>query len=210
MTSFLRSKSFLLISAVLGLQFASCKTPDVLEQDTTNTVVVIENMQGAAGDPTGSPTDDLQSDICSNDSFTDGTCTVAADFGVVEISVTLKNPIQSATSFFNDVTFRTYRVTFVRSDGRNTPGVDVPFPFDGAANFTVAVDAGTTTRSFVIVRDQAKLESPLAKLAFGGGALVLSVIAEVEFFGTDGAGREIAAKSFINIHFSDFASAAAN
>ncbi len=98
---------------------------------------------------------------------------------------------------------------FVRSDGRNTPGVDVPFPFDGAANFTVAVDAGTATRSFVIVRDQAKLEAPLAKLAFGGGALVLSVIAEVEFFGTDGAGREISAKSFLNIHFADFASAAA-
>ncbi len=205
MTSVLRAKAFLLVSAVLCLHLVSCSTPDVLEKDTTNTVIIIDNMQGAAGSPTGTATDDLLSDICSNDSFTEGTCTVLPDFGVVEISVTLKNPNQPLTSFFNDVTFRTYRVTFVRADGRNTPGVDVPFPFDGAANFTVAVGAGSVTRSFIIVRDQAKLESPLRNLAFNGGAVVLSVIAEVEFFGTDGAGREISAKSFLNIHFADFA-----
>ena len=96
-------------------------------------------------------------------------------------------------------------MTFVRADGRNTPGVDVPFPFEGAANFTVEIDAGSATRSFIIVRDQAKLEAPLRTLAFNGGSVVLSVIAEVEFFGTDGAGRQISAKAFLNIHFADFA-----
>jgi hypothetical protein len=195
---------------VLGLHLAGCTTPDTLQQDTTNTIVVIENMQGAAGGPTGAATDDLLSDICSNDSFTEGTCIVAPDFGVVEISVTLKNQDQVTTSFFNDVTFRTYRVTFVRADGRNAPGVDVPFPFDGAANFTVKIDAGTTTRAFILVRDQAKLEAPLRNLAFNGGSVVLSVIAEIEFFGTDGAGREISAKSFLNIHFADFANESSN
>ncbi len=208
MTSFLRAKALLLISAVLGLHLASCSTPDVLEQDTTNTIIIIENMQGQSA--AGETGDDLESDVCTNDSFTEGTCTVAADFGVVEISATLKNPNQTQTSFFNDVTFRTYRVTFVRADGRNTPGVDVPFPFDGAANFTVIVDAGSATRSFIIVRNQAKLETPLANLAFGGGSVVLSVIAEVEFFGTDGAGRQISAKAFLNIHFADFAGESSN
>ena len=205
MTSFLRAKAFLLVSAVLCLHLASCSTPDVLEKDTTNTILIVETMQGqSAGGDTG---DDLQSDICINDSFTDGTCTVAPDFGLIQISATLKNPIQSTTSFFNDVTFRTYRVTFLRTDGRNQPGVDVPFPFDGASNFTVTVNAGAATRSFIIVRDQAKLEAPLRNLAFNGGALVLSVIAEVEFFGTDGAGREISVTALLNIHFADFSSA---
>jgi len=36
--------------------------------------------------------------------------------------------------------------------------------------------------------------------------VVLSVIAEVEFFGTDGGGRAISAKGFLNIQFADFAS----
>ncbi len=45
MTSFLRAKAFLLISAVLGVHLASCSTPNVLEQDTTNTIIIIENMR---------------------------------------------------------------------------------------------------------------------------------------------------------------------
>jgi hypothetical protein len=38
-----------------------------------------------------------------------------------------------------------------------------------------------------------------------GGALVLSAIAEIDFFGQDGAGRPISAKGFLNVHFADFA-----
>lgn len=203
MTSFLKASAFLLISTVLCLQLVSCSTPNVLEKDTTNTVIIVDTVQGQSAG--GETTDELQSDVCVNDSFTDGTCTVAPDFGIVQLSATLKNPTQVATSFFNDVTFRTYRVTFVRSDGRNQPGVDVPFPFDGAANFTVVIGGGASTHTFILVRDQAKLEGPLRNLAFNGGAVVLSVIAEIEFFGTDGAGREISATAFLNVHFADFA-----
>ena len=99
MTSFLRAKAFLLISAVLGVHLASCSTPNVLEQDTTNTIIIIENMRARLAGRIQQPAD-LLSDICSNDSFTEGNCTVAADFGVVEISATLKNPNQTLTSFF--------------------------------------------------------------------------------------------------------------
>ncbi len=102
MTSFFRAKAFLLIAAVFCLHLISCSTPNVLEQDTTNTIIIIDTMQGVAGSPTGSGTDDLLSDICSNDSFTEGTCTVTADFGLVQLSATLKNPLQTQTSFFND------------------------------------------------------------------------------------------------------------
>ena len=37
----------------------------------------------------------------------------------------------------NAITVNRYRVTYRRSDGRNTPGVDVPYAFDGAVTFTV-------------------------------------------------------------------------
>lgn len=57
MTSFLRAKAFLLISAVLGVHLASCSTPNVLEQDTTNTIIIIiENMQGSAAGRLQQPT----------------------------------------------------------------------------------------------------------------------------------------------------------
>ena len=75
----------------------------------------------------------------------------------------LQSPVQ-------DVVFERYRVTYIRADGRNTPGVDVPFPWDGVANFRVPVDGNAVTRGFMIVRHQAKLEAPLAQLAGLGGA----------------------------------------
>ena len=36
-----------------------------------------------------------------------------------------------------------YHVDYVRADGRNTPGVDVPYPFDGAITATVTADGAT-------------------------------------------------------------------
>ena len=66
-------------------------------------------------------------------------------------------------SAFNSVTIERYRVTYVRADGRNVPGVDVPYPFDGAVNFLIPVTTDEITeveRGFVIVRHQAKGAKP--------------------------------------------------
>ena len=205
MTSFLRANAFVVASAMLAIHLASCTTPNTLEQDTTNTFIVVQRVQGLQESPTGTPTDELESDVCVNDSAVELTCTVLADYALVEMSATLKNQEQLTTSFLNDVTFTSYRVTFTRSDGRNTPGVDVPFPFDGATHFIVTAGASPSSAAFILVRNQAKLESPLRNLAFGGGSLVLSVMAEIEFFGQDGAGRPISAKGFLSIHFADYA-----
>ena len=102
-----------------------------------------------------------------------------------------------------DIVFSRYRVTYIRADGRNTPGVDVPYPFDGVANFRIPV-GGTAIRSFMVVRQSAKLESPLIELAGGGGSQVINTIARVDFFGTDLAGRQITVTGFLNITFGDF------
>ena len=50
-----------------------------------------------------------------------------------------------------------------RSDGRNTPGVDVPYAFDGAVTFTVP-PGDDVAIPFELVRIQAKFEAPLAQL----------------------------------------------
>ena len=46
----------------------------------------------------------------------------------------------AAPTPLNQVTFTRYRVVYRRTDGRNAPGVDVPFPFDSAVTFTVPRD----------------------------------------------------------------------
>jgi hypothetical protein len=103
----------------------------------------------------------------------------------------------------NYITVNRYRVTYKRSDGRNTPGVDVPFGFDGAGTVTVTdQDAGL---AFVLVRVQAKLEPPLMNLRNGGGADTISTIADITFYGRDQAGNDISVTGSISVNFADWA-----
>jgi hypothetical protein len=101
----------------------------------------------------------------------------------------------------NFLTVDRYRVVYVRADGRNTPGVDVPYPFDGAATFSV-LDIGSMT--FTLVRVQAKLEPPLRQLRGAGGATAISVIAEVTLYAHDQTGAQTTSLSRIFITFADF------
>ena len=69
----------------------------------------------------------------------------------------------------NAITVNRYRVVYRRSDGRNTPGVDVPYAFDGARRPSRSARATTSPIPFVLVRVQAKLEAPLVDSCAGGG-----------------------------------------
>ena len=102
------------------------------------------------------------------------------------------------------ITFNRYHVDFRRTDGRNTQGVDVPYSFDGAATFTVPAD-GQAQFAVEIVRNQAKLESPLVNLRQGGGGIIISTIAEITFYGRDQVGNEVVATGQMSVNFGDFA-----
>src|SRR5262245_30341838 len=58
---------------------------------------------------------------------------VFSDIGIATLGVIMKDITVVAPSTNNDVTINRYRVEYVRADGRNVPGVDVPYSFDGAA-----------------------------------------------------------------------------
>ncbi len=92
----------------------------------------------------------------------------------------------------------------MRSDGRNTPGIDVPYGFDGGTTATIP-ESGTTDVVFDLVRHQHKEEPPLRNLRGNGGASIISTIAEVTFYGRDLAGNEVEATGKIQVNFADFA-----
>lgn len=127
--------------------------------------------------------------------------TVFEDSAQVRFRLAMKDPT-AATSAANFITVNRYRVVYRRSDGRNTPGVDVPFGFDGAVTATVGGEP--TTAGFTLVRIQAKGESPLLALVGNGGAMVISTLAEITFYGTDQAGREVVATATISVTFADW------
>jgi hypothetical protein len=127
--------------------------------------------------------------------------TVFEDVGQVRFRLGMKNPSLTASAA-NFITVSRYRVVFRRADGRNTPGVDVPFGFDGA--MTVTVGSEPIAAAFTLVRIQAKSESPLLALIGGGGAMAISTLAEITFYGTDQAGREVVATAHISVNFADW------
>ncbi len=133
--------------------------------------------------------------------------TVFGDNGRVTFSLGLKDPGTPANptspSPLNAITVTRYRVTFRRADGRNTPGVDVPYGFDGG--FTVTVSGGTTVSAgFDLVRHTTKEEPPIRNLVNGGGAQLINTIAEVTFWGRDQAGNEVSVTGNITVNFGDF------
>jgi hypothetical protein len=194
-----------LLGLVLSfLTSVGCVTePDSVKKDTTNLLINIVKLSADSNDPNGttSESDFLLSDVCfSND--TNPPCSTFNDNGIVEMQAQLKDRTQTGTSM-DSVVFERYRVTFVRADGRNVAGVDVPYPFDGAMNFTVPFD-GNASAAFVVVRHQAKAEPPLLQIA-QDRAGILSVIAQIDFYGHDLAGRSYTITGYLNITFADFA-----
>ncbi len=123
------------------------------------------------------------------------------DPGVVTFRLGMKNPTLEPTAT-NFITVTRYRVDYVRTDGRNTPGVDVPYGFQGGMTATVTDDV--VAAPFGLVRIQAKLEAPLLPLVNMGGSLSISTIAEVTFYGTDQAGREVSVSGRISVNFADW------
>jgi hypothetical protein len=132
--------------------------------------------------------------------------TVYEDLAKVSLHVALKDPgtINSVTSptAANAITVTSYHVEFKRSDGRNTPGVDVPYAFDGGATGTFNALSGSIV--IVLVRGQAKLEAPLKAMAGGGGAIIISTIADVTLYGRDQNGNDVSVTGSISVNFADW------
>ncbi|HXV63540.1 MAG TPA: hypothetical protein VEK15_22755 [Vicinamibacteria bacterium] len=186
---------------VLFVLLGSCTT-NTEDNDTTNAFIRVVSMEGSSPDfgGAGAAGTDLFSDVCFADED-HPPCSYFNDNGLVTMVGFPKDQTQPA-GLVTDVVFERYRVTYVRADGRNVPGIDVPYPFDGAANFTVPLDNSEIERAFMVVRQSAKTESPLREMALT--ANILSVIAQVDFFGRDTAGRSISVRGFLNITFADF------
>jgi hypothetical protein len=129
------------------------------------------------------------------------------DTGRVRLRLALKNPGTPTSplspSTLNEITVYRYRVEFRRTDGRNAPGVDVPYPFEGGMTITVPAQ-GSAEGVFDIVRHTSKSEPPLRNLVGGGGARFINTIAEVTFFGRDQAGNETNVSGLLTVNFADF------
>ena len=197
------------VACAAGLLLAGCAA-DFTRNDQSDVILRITKITGSSGG-TGSGsgiTDVLNSDVSP----------VFNDNATVEMAVIAKSPsTEQVLSSFNDVELTRYEVVYTRSDGRNVEGVDVPYRISGPVATLIAAN-GTGGTSIVVVRHQAKEEPPLRNLKGifvtsaqagvapqFGGAVILTVNAQITIYGTTTAGQTVSARGSLQINFADFA-----
>ncbi len=183
--------------ALIAASASSCS--DTVREGRSPAYLVVQQLEAASGADDENFSDELSSDVLTNNS-------VFEDLGRVTFHLALKDigsPVSPTTPTANNyITINRYRVDFRRTDGRNTPGVDVPYGFEGAG--TITVTTTDATMAFVLVRTQAKVESPLKELTNGGAVRAISTIADITFYGRDQVGNDVSAKASISVNFADW------
>jgi hypothetical protein len=180
-----------LLAAAACITFSASCGSEMMRTGRAPVLLVIESIGGGEG-------------TASAPFLSDVGPTVFNDVGIATIGVLAKDQTPlSTTSPLNNVTITRYRVNFRRSDGRNTPGVDVPFGFDGGVARTIGVGS-TGDINFDLVRHANKLEPPLRNLNGLGGQLLISTVAEITFFGHDQNGNEVSVTGLLDVTFGDF------
>jgi hypothetical protein len=220
-------KASLLAMLPVGLMASGCTERQLSGQSSA--YAIVDEITAASGADPEHFAGTLESDVVTYRKRTlEGKVVfvpaIFEDFVRVTMRLALKDPgtpdAKTSPSDVNAITFTRYHVTYLRADGRNVPGQDVPYGFDGGMTLTVGGPTASTT-DLVLVRAQAKDESPLRAMAAvrddsgqivrsPGGAIAISTIAELSFYGTDQAGRSVTATASISVNFADWADPDAN
>jgi hypothetical protein len=188
------------LTGAVGLVLASVSCGDLTRQGTASSYLVVEELVAAPGAEPDKLGATLHSDVLT---VVNDVPTIFSDNGRVSLTIGLKDPGSTTSpntpTANNFITVERYHVKYIRADGRNTPGVDVPYAFDGAMTFTVS---GERSESFELVRHTAKKEAPLAALV--QSPVIILTIAEVTLYGHDQTGRAVSTTTKIAIEFGNF------
>ena len=175
---------------VLGALVLSACAPDWATNSTAPVVLLMTAINGG---------NVLDSDVRIS------TGAVCEDEVELRVENHFKNPNVSNTGFRHDITVERYEVHYFRSDGRSVEGVDVPFAISGNVAQEV-IENSSATINLEVVRRQAKLEPPLRNLIDGGGAIVVTMFAEVTLHARTTTNQTTNAVSArLQIDFADFA-----
>lgn len=148
---------------VLGALTQVGCVPDWAENGASDVILLMTAIN--SGNP-------LSSDVAIS---TGGVC---PDVVPLRVENHFKNPNVTNTGFRHDITIERYEVRYIRSDGRNVEGVDVPFTITGFVAQEI-IEESSAVLNLEVVRRQAKLEPPLLNLRTSGGAIIVTMFAEV-------------------------------
>jgi hypothetical protein len=191
----MRTKRWIPKRALLGVALlvglSGC-TPDFATDSEANVILRILSIEGESGED-----QELGAFINSD------VVPIFNDNATVDLQALPKNPNLTGAAPFEDVLVTRYEVRYIRSDGHNREGVDVPYRITGGLSTLVPYDGDATEVAFVVVRHQAKFEPPLSNLV--DEPVVLTCIAEITLHGQTTSGRAVSTRGFLTINFANFA-----
>ena len=191
----------LLVLIIAALLLGSCLAKE--DDSTSASFLVINSLTGT----------DLQGNEGSTTAFCDVITSaggVLNDNGVAAVTALTYNPTEDSDAhditYYMNVIVDQVDVEFLRTDGRNVEGVDVPYHFSQPMNMLVSVDE-TAEIPFVLIRHVAKMESPLVELqSVPSEEFVLQLVAKVTLHGKDLAGHRVAPVSgYMSVWCANFA-----
>jgi hypothetical protein len=191
-------------AALAALAVLAATACNPIENETTSasflTVVTITGLDLAAKDANYT-----QSDILTTDSTTGGSTIVDDVAKATLLASTLAPSPVGGVSQYNDIQLEKIVVSYTRTDGRNTEGVDVPYAFEQNISLLVRVGQQASV-SFFVVRASAKQEPPLVNLlnAVTQGEVIYTN-ARIVFYGHDLAGKAVKATGYLPVEFANFA-----
>jgi hypothetical protein len=190
-------KKALRIAIILSAFLVLYSCNPIEDESRSASMLLVDDILGTDAD--GKSGNFLQSDVALT------TGSIRADSATATLRAETLDPDPLlGTSPYNDIVVTRYLVSYSRTDGKNVPGVDVPYPFEGSMSTVIKVGS-TASVSFVIVREVAKMEPPLIRLVDLGAEQVLTCTAKVEFYGHDTVNRTVKATGYLTIYFANYA-----
>jgi hypothetical protein len=188
-------------AVLLAASFLLISCNPVENESQSASLLIVESLTGM--DIEGAEGFFLQSDVLIVDPVT-GTTSVRADSAKATFRATTLEPAPLlGTSQYNDIQITRYVVTYIRADGRNIEGVDIPYSFEGSLSALIRIGISAPV-SFVIVREVAKQEPPLFNLRAALPGDILNVTAKVVFYGHDLANKTVRATGMLPIFFANY------
>lgn len=190
----------ILVLIIVALVMAGCLAKE--DDSTSASFLVINSLTG----------NDLEGQAGSTTVFSDVSTSgsIINDNGVAAVTTLTYNPLEDSEAhditFYMNVIVDQIDVEFMRTDGRNVQGVDVPYSFTQPMNMLVPVDESVEI-PFILIRHVAKLEPPLFALnQVPNQGKVLQLVAKVTVHGKDLGGHRVAPVSgYLNVWCANFA-----
>jgi hypothetical protein len=187
------------LPVLLALGLWGCSS-DLSKSNGGEVLLEITQIQAQSenGGTAGTLTSTLQSDVLFKGS-------VFNDNAVIGFQAFFKNPTLVTNSALLGVYLDSYAVTYTRTDGQNTQGVDVPYAISGPMAGLVIPGGPVVTDAIIVVRHQAKLEPPLSLLDGLGSQQIITCIANITVSAHTLSGQTVQANGSLEIVFADFA-----